>query len=192
MLFSPDVLNQNSEHEMPENPVSDSPEYDLLLSNWIHLDSDRIKGRKAAEERASYAIKEEQETKTGLFPSETKQIKQLFDQCRNYMDGEDIEKIFPALRLGIFGHQRQFRKSGDPYSQHFLQMAIWAAEGRAPWEAIAVCCIHDLDEDSKEYGHQVTPRQVRLAYEKISLIEEGRFLAQAMGDMREVTDDEAK
>ncbi|OGG17266.1 hypothetical protein A3D78_03160 [Candidatus Gottesmanbacteria bacterium RIFCSPHIGHO2_02_FULL_39_14] len=179
-------MSSANQLERSINPVES-----LLLSSKSLIDRDRLSARLGPPIGVTYSFFEDQDQETGLFTMERAKINELFEECGKYMKPDNIRKILPALNYGLYGHQRQFRDSGEPYSTHLLQIAIWAAsEYQADWQTIALCLSHDLDEDSPNYGHRVKPNELKKAYEDMGLAEDGYFLAKSMRDMRKIADPE--
>lgn len=161
---------------------------------FIHsdlVDRDRLNARKPPDNGITYEFNETQ-LGSGLFPGEEAKCKELLDVCDGYMP-EDKEKIRLALQLSLYGHQRQFRKSGEPYTYHPLAVALEAArEYKADWQTVALCLLHDLAEDSGKYGHSVMPYFVAKAYKNIGLRNDGLILAEGMRALKKIDASESE
>ena len=80
-----------------------------------------------------------------------------------YMPEEDVAFVGKALDYAVDAHKEQFRKSGEPYIVHPIQVAGILAELKL--DAVTVACgfLHDvvedtditLDELEAEFGHDV-------------------------------------
>lgn len=75
----------------------------------------------------------------------------------------DLERVRRAYRMGAEGHKGQFRKSGEPYITHPLEVARIVAELRMDEDSIIAAILHDVVEDTpvtreeveKEFGPDV-------------------------------------
>ena len=63
--------------------------------------------------------------------------------------GKDAQALVRrAYDFAVKAHEEQFRKSGEPYIQHSLTVALLLAELQLEAEAIAAALLHDVVEDS--------------------------------------------
>lgn len=150
------------------------------------LDSDRMDARHKQAHGVTYTFFEQQQ-ESGLFPLEEETCRELITECKQYLGADEVNNIRLALQFCLFGHQRQWRKSGEPYTYHPLAIAIEAArEYKADWQTVALCLLHDLAEDSEHYGHQVYPAQVKEWYAKRGLEKDGDILAEGMKALKKI------
>lgn len=158
--------------------------------NPERIDLDRLASRKSPGEGIQYGFVEEQDPQTHLFPTEEIACEDLLSTCESYLGRKDVFKIKIAMALSLYGHQRQFRKSGEPYMIHPFAMAKEAAEWyKADWQTIALCLLHDLLEDSPKYGHEVKAEWVAGIYKEIGYERDGQILGRSMEIMSKITDD---
>lgn len=144
----------------------------------------------------SYDFDEKQDPQTGLFPYELKKCQEIWDAC-DYLSHDEKVLLLPAFAYTIFGHQEQWRDSGRPTFEHLADVAIEAAGGyravgvekkasegyRAKWWVVAAGLLHDLHEDSKKHGHEVTPERIELTYAQLGNAQEGSIIARTMRAM---------
>ncbi|MDD4212091.1 MAG: bifunctional (p)ppGpp synthetase/guanosine-3',5'-bis(diphosphate) 3'-pyrophosphohydrolase [Bacilli bacterium] len=76
-------------------------------------------------------------------------IEKVLDMARTYLHNEkNIDMIYRAYILAEEKHRGQFRKSGDPYIQHPLEVAYMLAELHTSPATITAGLLHDLIEDT--------------------------------------------
>lgn len=88
---------------------------------------------------------------------------ELIDHVRRYHPSDDISMIEKAYRTAEKAHQNQFRKSGEPYIIHPLDVAIILADLELDKETIVAGLLHDVVEDTimteedlqREFGKDV-------------------------------------
>ncbi|MBP3361664.1 MAG: bifunctional (p)ppGpp synthetase/guanosine-3',5'-bis(diphosphate) 3'-pyrophosphohydrolase [Clostridia bacterium] len=62
--------------------------------------------------------------------------------------GANTDMIYIAYKLAKHAHENQFRKSGEPYINHPVQIAYIAAEMSVDAVAVTACLLHDVVEDT--------------------------------------------
>ncbi len=73
----------------------------------------------------------------------------LEQACRTYMDKEGLEKIGRAYRFAADYHRDQRRRSGEPYINHPVEVAlILAKDLRMDEDTICAALLHDTVEDT--------------------------------------------
>ena len=92
-------------------------------------------------------------------------FEKLIDNVKTYLKEEkNINFITKAYNIALSMHEGQFRKSGDPYVQHPLEVAYLLSTLQAGPQTIAAGLLHDVLEDTKmtredminEMGEDVT------------------------------------
>jgi GTP pyrophosphokinase len=68
--------------------------------------------------------------------------------CLQYLKDSDVTVIERAYRLAEAAHADQLRKSGEPYIQHPLAVALTLAELRLDAHTLAAAFLHDVVEDT--------------------------------------------
>jgi guanosine-3',5'-bis(diphosphate) 3'-pyrophosphohydrolase len=75
-------------------------------------------------------------------------ISQLFDELSSYFDDNAIEAIKEAYKFSESKHNLQKRKSGEPYINHPVAVAITLAKYRLDVASIKAALLHDVVEDT--------------------------------------------
>ena len=89
--------------------------------------------------------------------------RELIARVRKYHPSDDISMIEKAYKTAEKAHKDQFRKSGEPYIIHPLNVAIILADLELDKETIVAGILHDVVEDTimteedlkKEFGEDV-------------------------------------
>ncbi len=74
--------------------------------------------------------------------------RKLLQTARQSLHGKKIETIELAFQVANHAHNGQFRKSGEPYITHPLEVAILVAEWGLDEQTIAGALMHDVIEDT--------------------------------------------
>jgi len=91
-------------------------------------------------------------------------IETILTKVKTYItDKEKIQKIIKAYNLANEKHEGQFRKSGEPYILHPLNVAYILTDIKADTDTLCSALLHDTIEDTdikledleKEFGHTV-------------------------------------
>ena len=88
---------------------------------------------------------------------------ELIRRVHKYHPSDDISMIEKAYKIASDAHKDQFRKSGEPYIIHPLNVAIILADLELDKETIIAGILHDVVEDTimteedlkKEFGDDV-------------------------------------
>ncbi len=72
---------------------------------------------------------------------------QLADRAREYLPPEKMAAIEAAYDFASKAHDGQVRKSGEPYLEHPLQVALTLAELQLDATALAAALLHDVTEN---------------------------------------------
>ena len=75
-------------------------------------------------------------------------IEQIIDIAKKNNPTANTDMIYIAYRLAKNAHKNQFRKSGEPYINHPVQVAYIAAEMSVDAVGITGCLLHDVVEDT--------------------------------------------
>lgn len=73
----------------------------------------------------------------------------LINRIRSYHPSDDVSMVEKAYKLAKEAHEGQFRKSGEPYIIHPLQVAYILADLELDIESITAGILHDVVEDTK-------------------------------------------
>ncbi|GCF07480.1 RelA/SpoT family protein [Dictyobacter arantiisoli] len=76
-------------------------------------------------------------------------IQDLLTETRQYLTPEDMEKIQRAYDLAHRAHKGALRRSGEPYIQHPLEVALLLAGMRIDADGIVSALLHDVVEDTE-------------------------------------------
>lgn len=88
---------------------------------------------------------------------------QVIDRTRAYLKDEDVEFVKKAYEFAAHAHRFQFRKSGEPYIIHPIQVAGILADLEMDPSTVAAGFLHDVVEDTdvtlddlrEEFGAEV-------------------------------------
>ncbi len=72
----------------------------------------------------------------------------LLKETRTYLSDGDLEKILRAYDLAENAHRGVFRRSGEPYILHPLEVALLLADMRIDADGIVAALLHDVVEDT--------------------------------------------
>jgi GTP diphosphokinase / guanosine-3',5'-bis(diphosphate) 3'-diphosphatase len=75
-------------------------------------------------------------------------LEDLLKETRQYLTEQDIEKIVRAYALANYAHEGVVRRSGEPYIQHPLEVALLLAGMRIDADGIVSALLHDVVEDT--------------------------------------------
>ncbi len=75
-------------------------------------------------------------------------VDKLREVLSNYLDVIQVENCIRAYQFGADAHFGQFRKSGEPYICHPVEVAISLAEMRMDADGIMAAILHDVIEDT--------------------------------------------
>ena len=98
------------------------------------------------------------------FTSTEEILEHLLAETREYLTPSEMEKIQRAYDLANKAHTGVFRRSGEPYIQHPLEVALLLADMRIDADGIVAALLHDVVEDtqyslddlSEQFGPTVT------------------------------------
>lgn len=74
---------------------------------------------------------------------------EVLDLAREYMPAEDVAFVEKALNFAVEAHKEQFRKSGEPYIVHPIQVAGILAGLKLDAATVACGFLHDVVEDTE-------------------------------------------
>lgn len=75
-------------------------------------------------------------------------LEHLLAETSAYLSPHDLEKVRDAFELANQAHMGVVRRSGDPYIQHPLEVALLLADMRIDADGIAAALLHDVVEDT--------------------------------------------
>src|SRR6266700_6187125 len=75
-------------------------------------------------------------------------IEDLLAETKQYLDERDTEEIQRAYELANLAHKGVVRRSGEPYIQHPLEVALLLSEMRIDADGTAAALLHDVVEDT--------------------------------------------
>ena len=73
---------------------------------------------------------------------------QVIDKTRNYLNEEHVELVKNAYEFAKHAHREQYRKSGEPYIIHPIQVAGILADLEMDPATVAAGFLHDVVEDT--------------------------------------------
>ena len=72
---------------------------------------------------------------------------QLEEKALQYLPPENMAVVEDAYNFALKAHQGQVRKSGEPYLEHPLQVALTLAELQLDASSLAAALLHDVPEN---------------------------------------------
>jgi len=75
-------------------------------------------------------------------------LEDLLSETKQYLAEQDIEQLQRAYDLAFQAHQGAVRRSGEPYIQHPLEVALLLAAMRIDAAGIVAALLHDVVEDT--------------------------------------------
>ncbi|MFC1949504.1 RelA/SpoT family protein [Chloroflexota bacterium] len=72
---------------------------------------------------------------------------QLLERAREYLPPEKVAIVEDAYDYAVKAHEGQMRKSGEPYIEHPLQVALTLAELQLDTSSLAAALLHDVIEN---------------------------------------------
>ncbi|RNF40966.1 RelA/SpoT family protein [Planococcus salinus] len=93
----------------------------------------------------------------------------VFDMVASYMNADHVETIKKAYQVAYDAHMGQFRKSGEPYILHPVQVAGILAELQMDPATVAAGFLHDVVEDTDVSREDI----VRDFDEEVALLVDG-------------------
>src|SRR5579884_4069397 len=75
-------------------------------------------------------------------------LEDLLAETQQYQTLQDLEKIRRAYDLANRAHKGALRRSGEPYIQHPLEVALLLAGMRIDSDGIVAALLHDVVEDT--------------------------------------------
>jgi len=93
---------------------------------------------------------------------------QLIKKAQGYLPPEKIATVESAYSFAVEAHQGQMRKSGEPYVEHPLQVAMTLAELQLDSSTLAAALLHDIPENC---GIPVSQIEAKFGPEVAKLVE---------------------
>ena len=81
-------------------------------------------------------------------PQVNNTLQDLLAETATYLAPQDLERIARAYDLANLAHRDVVRRSGEPYIQHPLEVALLLADMRIDADGIAAALLHDVVEDT--------------------------------------------
>src|SRR6266436_6826747 len=75
-------------------------------------------------------------------------LEHLLEETRQYLSPPEMERIQRAYEVANQAHRGVVRRSGDPYIQHPLEVALLLADMRIDADGIVAALLHDVVEDT--------------------------------------------
>ncbi len=115
------------------------------------------------EEKKDAIFDDSRISKSQEFTTPEQLYQDLIRRVQKYHPSDDIRSIEKAYRIANEAHKEQFRKSGEPYIIHPLNVAIILADLELDKETIVAGILHDVVEDTimteedmiREFGEDV-------------------------------------
>ena len=115
------------------------------------------------EEKNEVIFDDDKISKSEEFVNPDELYQELIRCVQKYHPSDDISMIEKAYKVASEAHKNQFRKSGEPYIIHPLNVAIILADLKLDKETIVAGILHDVVEDTvmteddlrREFGDDV-------------------------------------
>ena len=115
------------------------------------------------EEKNEVIFDDDKISKSEEFVNPDELYQELIQCVQKYHPSDDISMIEKAYKVASEAHKNQFRKSGEPYIIHQLNVAIILADLKLDKETIVAGILHDVVEDTvmteedlrREFGDDV-------------------------------------
>lgn len=75
-------------------------------------------------------------------------VEEVFEKASEYLPKKEIDFLWKAYELAEYAHREQYRKSGEPYIWHPVQVAGILVELGMDPKTIAAAFLHDVVEDT--------------------------------------------
>ncbi len=75
-------------------------------------------------------------------------LEDLLAETRQYLTPQDMETVQRAYKVANQAHMGTIRRSGEPYIQHPLEVALLLADMRIDADSIVAALLHDVVEDT--------------------------------------------
>ncbi len=95
-----------------------------------------------------YAVDYQEETYVKLRERLDPLFKRLIDAVREYNPNYNEKLLEEAYHFGLWAHRDQYRKSGQPYFEHCLNVGLLLADMRMDSITITAGLLHDVVEDT--------------------------------------------
>ena len=79
--------------------------------------------------------------------SKTTSVDALLEKAGQYLPPEKLVVVEKAYQFALKAHEGQLRRSGEPYLEHPLQVAIILSELQMDGDTLAAALLHDVNED---------------------------------------------
>ncbi|WP_025028393.1 RelA/SpoT family protein [Caldalkalibacillus mannanilyticus] len=108
-------------------------------------------------------------------------IEDLLQITSEYLPSSEVQMIEKAYQLAEQAHDGQFRKSGEPYIHHPVEVAGILAKLQLDGVTVAAALLHDVIEDTKVTSEQLTEafgQEVTLLVEGVTKLKRITFKTQ--------------
>ena len=95
-------------------------------------------------------------------------LDQLLEKAQEYLPPEKIALVKKAYEFAAEAHKGQMRKTGDPYIEHPLQVALILARVQLDANSLAAALLHDVPENC---GIPVEKLEARFGPEVAKLVD---------------------
>ena len=108
------------------------------------------------EEKNEVIFDDDKISKSEEFVNPDELYQELIQCVQKYHPSDDISMIEKAYKVASEAHKNQFRKSGEPYIIHPLNVAIILADLKLDKETIVAGILHDVVEDTVMTEEEIT------------------------------------
>ncbi|MFC1847305.1 RelA/SpoT family protein [Chloroflexota bacterium] len=93
---------------------------------------------------------------------------ELMDKVRQYLPPEKVALVEDAYNFAMKAHEGQVRKSGEPYLEHPLQVALTLSELQFDTSSLVAALLHDVPENC---GMPISEIEARFGAETAKLVD---------------------
>ncbi|NHM30440.1 RelA/SpoT family protein [Neobacillus terrae] len=94
---------------------------------------------------------------------------QVIDKTKAYLNDENVAMVKKAYEFASHAHREQYRKSGEPYIIHLIQVAGILADLEMDPATVAAGFLHDVVEDT-----QISLKDIEVAFnEEVAMLVDG-------------------
>ena len=91
----------------------------------------------------------------------------LLRDASSYLKAEDVRQIQSAYEFSEAAHEGQFRRTGEPYISHPIEVAKILTQWHLDSQALTAALLHDVMEDTAVTKGEISERFGRMVAELV-------------------------